>query len=354
VGTLSGGLNLFDRATEIFHHCLPDSTDPNSLSHWRISTLTEDEHGAIWIGTHGGGVNKLILSTSSPSTGSGQALSKAEGLAGAVYTRFQHEPGESNRLGSNFVVNVIADKNNVVWVATERELDQILPAVERNGHLVRRFGGDLPHAGWKKWFEKTNLAFALGKGQSGNVWIGNNLGFVCWNATANTYTFNVIYEDRSGVLWFGSNGNGLFKYDPKAAPFSRRQTPSAKLSLWRGASIRSLCETRDGTMWLGAARGELLQLNRRTGECARVYFFASKNRCVDFVFAMLEDPRGALWLGSEEGLHKMERRNGKFQLTANYEPEPDDSLSAADGVYKIFINPAKPNEIWFATNTQFI
>jgi hypothetical protein len=61
VGTFSGGLNLFEREREIFHHSLPIADNPKSLSHERINALAEDQEGAIWIGTYGGGLNKLVL-----------------------------------------------------------------------------------------------------------------------------------------------------------------------------------------------------------------------------------------------------------------------------------------------------
>jgi len=204
VGTFSGGLNLFDREREIFHHSLPDADNPNSLSHARISALAEDsrQDGTIWIGTLGGGVNKLV-----PSTGSGQALStssrqglrEAEGLAGAGFTRFVHEPNNPNSLGDNVVLKLAVDQKNVIWVATFRAIDQIMP-IDSARHTITRFGSALPNAAWKKCWEKDQdeSAYTMVAGPQGKIWIGSALGFISWNAAASAYTF---YEPMAELPW---------------------------------------------------------------------------------------------------------------------------------------------------------
>jgi hypothetical protein len=76
-----------------------------------------------------------------------------------------------------------------------------------------------------------------------------------------------VCEDDGGVLWLGSNGNGLFRYDPKAERFTKRRTPrgaaeSAKLSLWRGNSLRAICETDEHQPWAVAIQSSHPQVQK--------------------------------------------------------------------------------------------
>jgi ligand-binding sensor domain-containing protein len=74
IGTRGGGLNKLvlskaegsDREKEIFSHYQHHPNNPNSLSNNNVSSIYEDpdEPGVLWIGTAGGGINKLILPAS--------------------------------------------------------------------------------------------------------------------------------------------------------------------------------------------------------------------------------------------------------------------------------------------------
>ena len=73
VGTNGGGLDRLDPETGIFTHFRHDSTDSRSISNNLVSAILEDHNGKIWVGTEGGGLNCL-----DPSTGN--------------FTRFLHDP----------------------------------------------------------------------------------------------------------------------------------------------------------------------------------------------------------------------------------------------------------------------
>ncbi len=400
VGTFNGGLNLFDRERDIFRHS-PE------LSHVRITALAEDVHeaGTIWIGTWGNGALRLR-------SGAGR-----NALANSSITRFVHEPNNPNSLGDNFILKLAVDQKNVVWVATTRAIYQIMPA-DSQSHTIVRFGSALPHVAWKKWWERDSLEYTMAAGSNGKIRIGCALGFMSWEANANLYTFheqsaelfweksgvfwedattpNVlwygsvyglwrfdlparthqyflhdrndphsisesgirsIYQDQGGVLWFGSNGNGLYKHDPKAAPFrpaKRGPNGSGKISLWNGTSIRALCEVPTGgnTVLIAPSRGGLLQVDRHIGLASNFSPDWQNFSVPNYFFSLWQDHRGTLWIGSGKGLHRFESRHGgsagQFRAVAYYQPESGGS-SAANYVYKILEDHA--GEIWIATNT---
>ena len=59
IGTDGGGLNKLDLDTERFDSYKFDTKDSNSLSNNRVEVIYEDKNGVLWIGTKGGGLNKL-------------------------------------------------------------------------------------------------------------------------------------------------------------------------------------------------------------------------------------------------------------------------------------------------------
>ena len=63
VGTWNGGLDRFDRESELFTHSQHDPDDPNSLSHNSVVAIFQDDAGNLWAGTWGGGLNRLIPET---------------------------------------------------------------------------------------------------------------------------------------------------------------------------------------------------------------------------------------------------------------------------------------------------
>lgn len=94
--------------------------------------------------------------------------------------------------------------------------------------------------------------------------------------------------DRDGLLWFGSNGGGLVRFD------GRRFTT---FGLEHGLSdnvVLSLCAARNGELWIGTSMGGLC---RYDGRAFRTYGMEDglPNKGIH---SLLEDPRGVIWIGT--------------------------------------------------------
>jgi len=96
-----GGITRFDPATGgvvRFHH---NENDPYSLSNDFVTALREDHRGRLWVGTNGGGLNKLDVSTG----------------------RFTHIDTFPSR-----AINAIQeDQNGDIWVSSNRGLSRYNP-----------------------------------------------------------------------------------------------------------------------------------------------------------------------------------------------------------------------------------
>lgn len=116
IGTLQGGLNLFipglngkkDQFISYQHN--PDN--PNSISHNSVFSVHEDQMGNYWIGTFGGGLNKMIL----PKESTDQVV-------------FKHYL-ESDGLANDAVYGILEDKHGKLWISTDNGISCFDPVTE--------------------------------------------------------------------------------------------------------------------------------------------------------------------------------------------------------------------------------
>ena len=104
IGTLSNGLNRFDRDLGSFIRYKNDPEDPHSLSNDMAITIHQDQSGSLWIGTGGGGLNRFDPQTE-------------------TFTRITENDG----LPSNSVFSILSGDKGLLWIGTARGLSRFDP-----------------------------------------------------------------------------------------------------------------------------------------------------------------------------------------------------------------------------------
>ena len=101
---------------------------------------------------------------------------------------------------------------------------------------------------------------------------------------------NAILEDRTGDLWFATNG-GIFRYD------SRRQTSHA-IYVTPGESNQflALFEDSEGYVWAGGYSTKILRIDPATERVNRIRIIRGRNNYQ--VYSIVEDTYGNLLFGS--------------------------------------------------------
>ncbi|HNT77395.1 MAG TPA: two-component regulator propeller domain-containing protein, partial [Anaerolineae bacterium] len=138
-----GGLNKFDKQSEVFTHYLADPDDPNTLSADAIAALYQDGSGVLWIGTHGGGLDKFDPKTED-------------------FTHYMQENGVPADVNG-----ILEDNAGYLWLSTNRGILQFNPqtgTVERTYNQSDGLQGD---------------AFLYGsylKASDGALWFGGTNG----------------------------------------------------------------------------------------------------------------------------------------------------------------------------------
>ncbi|NIR63280.1 MAG: histidine kinase, partial [Aliifodinibius sp.] len=141
-----------------------------------------------------------------------------------------------------------------------------------------------------------------------------------------------IFEDAGGVIWVGTFGGGINKYDPNRIKFRHyRHVPNDPNSLSHNQIFAIEEDSRNSQiLWIGTFGGGLNKFNRITGEFTHYRndpdnpFSLSE----DFIQDVFVDNSGTVWIGTAaNGLDKFDPDTEEF---ISYKHQPGDSNSLSD------------------------
>jgi len=370
IGTNGGGLNLLDRDRTTFIHYQNDAHNPASLSHNEVLAIREDRSGIIWLGTYGGGVNKVMnrqnfFATYRPDPNDPNSLPHEivwaiheddDGIlwigthGGGLtrydrrknqYTTFRHDPANPKSLSHNIVrlIHPARGDPDVLWVGT-------------HGGGLNRF--EIKKNQFTRYLHDPNNPTsishnelrALYQDRSGTLWIGTNGGglnqfipdgntnphavFTHYRYDAGDSTslsndfIRTIYKDPDAagrVLWIGTQGGGLNKFDQRTGTFKHfRAVPGQRHSL-NNDYIFCIHEDAAAMLWLGTWGGGLIKFDREQGA---VGFYTTREGLPgNEIYGILEDAAGNFWMSSNKGLSRF---NPSRETVRNY--TVDDGLQS--------------------------
>ncbi len=186
--------------------------------------------------------------------------------------------------------SVCAGKEGRIWVSSRNGVASVL------GMRVGRV--DPPQipspATYRSVLEDSLGRLFLGVGHGLGVQVRDKDGWRGWiGAEADT---DALYQDRQNRLW--SLGNtGVSCWDGARW---KRWSREGGLPIF---DFRVAHQSKDGAMWFGNRHGDLVRLDEMTGTCVELgkpYGLTS-----DEVWCIEETEDGALWLGTQKGLHRV-------------------------------------------------
>lgn len=287
------GLNMYDGYK--FTLFKKNIRNANSLSDNIIRCLFEDAEGALWVGTEYG-LNKFDKTTMS-------------------FQRFLHNPESMNSLSSNVISSISVDKKGTVWVGTiGGGLNSIVFSSRDKSHsTVTRYLHD----------------------ESDSASIPDN-------------QVNVIFEDRAGRLWLGTEHAGLVQFDAatqRFIPYAMKQPGRLKQDI----TVNCIREDKSGTLWIGVNTDGLYSFNRSTGKIQHHPVNPNSNRQsggIDIV-AIAEESPDILWLATRaSGLIKYSKSSGEF-LTYRQDDNEPNSLSY-NSLLSVYLD--RSSLLWIGTN----
>lgn len=261
-------------------------TVADGLPSSHVYKVIEDRRGFIWIGTRDG-------------------LARYDGAAFRVW---RHDAGDAGSLASNDVPTVYADRDGRIWCGGDDGLSMLDPRADSERFVHYR------HDANDAASLSTSDVWAIAGDAAGAIWVGGYGGGVdrldpASGAIAHLRkqvgggpglaSDNVLalYFDRSGRLWIGTDAG----IDVRAADASIRHVDLAAVSADARFNVANLIEDADGSM-LASTRHGLLRIG--ADFAARVVVDRELND--SYAYAVVRDDAGELWIGSRDGLNRMD------------------------------------------------
>lgn len=124
---------------------------------------------------------------------------------------------------------------------------------------------------------------------------------------------NCIHQDSYGFMWFGTQ-DGLNRYD--GYEFVQYRTEHKNPNSLSNNYIWDLYEDDDKKLWIATFGGGLNCLDLRTGNLK--HFKMDPEQPDGFpsnrIFSIVEQPKGILWIGSNEGIIRFDKSTFKSEL----------------------------------------
>ncbi len=284
-----------------------------------ITCIKEDKNGSIWIGTYGDGAYvynwkkfyridlnlelylQTVLDIYFDNKNSVWLATLNSGVC-------QYELGsknfswlkESEGLSNNHVRSIVQDNSGNYWFGTS------------GGGVCNYFGKQFTH------YDKTtgklagNYIYSIYRDSKQNLWVGtSDKGVSLFDSSkffsaANGFAdvkARAICEDNSGILYFGTDGQGVFSYN--GIEFAQVDWLVKKY-------IRGMVKDKDGNIWIATAGTGLYKMMINEGRLKLLNFTTADGLLHDRLTCLCYDKQGRIWYGTENnGIGMLE--NDKVQ-----------------------------------------
>ncbi|MCM4157468.1 two-component regulator propeller domain-containing protein [Gramella sp. AN32] len=302
---------------------------------------------------------------------------KTEKFTSVVFTN------QFNRTLKTFDINnIIGDDKGNIWLGTEGDGLIHYNSYQKKFNTIKIKLDEYPN--------KENISsFQFLKGRDSTLWIGSKWGIVKYfHKNDNFKLYNIPYnaliytvaKDLNGQIWSGGFTTGLLKYNSETDSFKKISSgnlkdndviniiPVSKEKLWvctwtggiyeynikkeefneilidekRINRARTSLIDSEGSIWLGTEEG-VYKVNKES-EIKRFFSKDSENGPLsgNRIFAIKEDRKGNIWLGTNSGLTKLNAKTHESEHFFKQKGLPNDFI------YSILIAP--DDNIWVSTN----
>lgn len=243
-------------------------TNLNGMVREFVRTMHQDKDGNYWFGTNGDGIIRF----------NGQALDKIVIPDVSPYFR---------------VLDIVEDKAGTLWFGTSEGL------IKYDGKAFTRFAredGEVNEEIWSLAIDHNGLLWV---GTTGGVSQFDGQNFIPFSLPASRVdnprpmlseklVFKIL-EDRTGTMWFATDGNGLFKY--RDGEFIHLTTQTGLTD----NNVADMLEDRHGNIWIGTFYGGVSRFDGKT------YTNFTKDGVIegDEAYNLYEDCQGNVWFTAE-------------------------------------------------------
>ncbi|MDO1448920.1 two-component regulator propeller domain-containing protein [Rhodocytophaga aerolata] len=332
------GLSKFNPQGPKFLHYKHNPFEPNSIPNNNINVVFEDREGDVWFGTWGGGLSKFNLEKN-------------------TFTHFTHSPEDPSSIADNRIWGITEDSFGTLWIATSYGLDKIdkktgrflhfnqLKVASKINYMAlssmtvdqqdRLWIGTWGNGVYVYDIRKDTIFHLLHNEDDNNslsndrikhifvdsrqnIWISTSEGGldkITLDAKQKPHFLHyrydvskthgigsdspwIVYEDRKGKIWVGTEGGGLSYMEPSGNTFRRIQTKGA---VTFPTSIYGILEDNAGNLWLSSNNG-IIHYNPATGQ-VKGYDVTDGLQSNVFFYGHCKTKSGAMIFGGHNGFN---------------------------------------------------
>lgn len=320
IGTVKSGLlryDLKDGAVRVFQN---NRNDPQSLSFDIVRTLYIDRSDNLWVGTDGGGLNKTDLKPVRFPAYAKDTFIKCfyEDSDRTIWVG-TYEKGicQINRqTGAQKLIRRNSPFGNIVSVITTDLYGNLLVG-SNNGidYYVNGKFTQVPAFSDSEKLEGTYLVYSLHHTREKTTLVATRLGLLegkYVNGRLDTLKyvgnhksiFLQLHQTRDGRIWAAAAGNSyLYVWRYKQGYLTLTD------SLLRQSSVRCFYEdTIKNLLWMASEQG-LIRYDLTTDKAE--YISTNNGLSDNYLYAVLPDKSGRLWLSSNKGIMCYNPENGE-------------------------------------------
>lgn len=276
IGTETNGMIFFDSKSRKIKKYQNEKSNSSSLKENNVTSLLVNSDENIWVGTHSTGLYKLNLNKK-----------KFENLL--------LEGSNKTTLTDANIWPIFEDSKGKIWVGTNNGLN----VLDKNNHILKKY--------FYSPFDRNTVS-------NNRIWS--------------------INEDRKGIIWVGTQ-NGLNGIDFSKNKITRFQYSSNKKSIPFNL-IKYVYPDKDGLLWLGTWGAGMIRFDPSTMN-SKIYQHQLNDKYSisdDVIFYITEDSKGNFWICTSNGLNKFDKISERFTSFVHDDSEPDGLH--ANAIYYIF------------------
>ena len=312
------------------------TTDKAPKNHRIVKNIISDGKDGLWIGTWGGL----------------QHFDPSKGKFDAIYAHDEKDPAS---LASNDLNALALDSKGGVWIATwPGGLDYLAPGASRFMHYAVD-PSPKPDA-------RINIVRALQFDQQGALWIGTESGVIRWDGKRDWDTRAPIRSpasritnfglDNKGVLWSTTLSAGLLRWNEANKEFDQFVHAADDPYSLPGDNLRAVMQDRSGMLWIASFTDGIALANLSSEGFTRHVPFRIDNRAAPASNALLSlarAPNGKIWLGGNVGMSLYDPASSKVLRSYHADDQTPGKLSHAI-VYSMYQDDDGKGPLWLGTS----
>ncbi|MBS1630344.1 MAG: hypothetical protein JST27_09825 [Bacteroidetes bacterium] len=330
IGTFNDGIFCYENSTGILRHYVHSNVKLASIPIDLIPSIYIDRADNLWAGTDGGGVSRLDLKP-------------------PRFHLFPLNEGDYPSLSDYFIKCFYEDKQGLIWFGTHNDGFCILKTETGKLENFKQYPSP---TGMKP----IRVVGTIQESADGKIWIGHTLGFSLFDPERKTFEEVPVTPVSSHNLWggyawaliqlqdgrmLGGTNSGIVVFQKKSGRWQGHSFPNTKPI---NAFVTSLCQMKDGSVWMACKGPGVLQL-KAVGDS----FVVQKNYLNGLNVRGLhpdEQDDKVLWITSSNGLARLDTRKDQLSF-----------IGASDGLSNTYIYGIledKLHNFWMSTNGGLI